>query len=297
MPRTDSLQSPSPRLLPRGTPVAWNESRKGWPGKGHLDGGGPTYARINTEDGKVMKVPWALLRSDPEGRARQGEPSPEEQIRATLGIGRTVRFEDRTGRIVSGTVTALNPRTASVRTSEGQWRVGYAMIRSGTRPDTREVRLNEVRALARELMDRHGANDWRIEFGQARKTLGTCNYHTRTIRLSTGHVLDAPIESVRITILHEIAHFIAGPKAGHGPQWKAVARRLGIPDTACASGPRPEARYTQADLAGKTEIQFRYSRYDGFKGRIVRRGAKSVTVEGPDGRRFRVPYHCVQGCA
>jgi len=36
-----------------------------------------------------------------------------------------------------------------------------------------------------------------------------------------------PEEQVRDTILHEIAHAIAGHKAGHGWQWKAECRRIG----------------------------------------------------------------------
>ncbi len=36
---------------------------------------------------------------------------------------------------------------------------------------------------------------------------------------------------------HEIAHAIAGPDAGHGPVWKAVAVRLGATPRACESSP------------------------------------------------------------
>lgn len=44
---------------------------------------------------------------------------------------------------------------------------------------------------------------------------------------------------VRDTILHEIAHVLAGIRAGHGPAWKDVARSLGARPEACAS---PKAR-------------------------------------------------------
>ena len=34
-------------------------------------------------------------------------------------------------------------------------------------------------------------------------------------------------DEIHQVLLHEVAHALAGPKAGHGPQWKAVARDLG----------------------------------------------------------------------
>ncbi len=47
------------------------------------------------------------------------------------------------------------------------------------------------------------------------------------IRISRARALDGRNEQVRDTVLHEIAHAIAGPEAGHGPLWKATARRIG----------------------------------------------------------------------
>ena len=32
---------------------------------------------------------------------------------------------------------------------------------------------------------------------------------------------------IRDTVLHEIAHALVGPEARHGPEWKAIAKRLG----------------------------------------------------------------------
>ena len=38
---------------------------------------------------------------------------------------------------------------------------------------------------------------------------------------------------MRETILHEIAHAIAGQRAGHGAAWKEVCKRVGCEPTAC----------------------------------------------------------------
>ena len=42
-----------------------------------------------------------------------------------------------------------------------------------------------------------------------------------------------PPEKVLDTLLHEIAHALAGPKARHGPVWKAIAKKLGATPRAC----------------------------------------------------------------
>jgi predicted SprT family Zn-dependent metalloprotease len=48
-----------------------------------------------------------------------------------------------------------------------------------------------------------------------------------------------PEDEIRDVILHEIAHALAGHKAGHGPVWKAAARKVGAKPSRCAA---PSAR-------------------------------------------------------
>lgn len=81
--------------------------------------------------------------------------------------------------------------------------------------------------LARRLMDRHGLRDWQFRFNNRKRALGICNHSDRHIELSRYFVRDNDEQAVRDTLLHEIAHGLAGPEAGHGPRWKAICRRLG----------------------------------------------------------------------
>ena len=46
------------------------------------------------------------------------------------------------------------------------------------------MELTDVRALATDLMRRHGVSDWRLEWDNARTRAGMCRYHARTISLS-----------------------------------------------------------------------------------------------------------------
>ena len=59
------------------------------------------------------------------------------------------------------------------------------------------------------------------------------------IRISRTHALEGSEEQIRDTVLHEIAHAIAGREAGHGLLWKVTARRIG-------ATPRAKAYESQA---------------------------------------------------
>lgn len=87
--------------------------------------------------------------------------------------------------------------------------------------------LLDVRRLAVQLMITHGVGDWRLVFDRAKTRAGQCRYSRREISLSAPLMLLQNEETVRETVLHEIAHALAGPRAGHGPAWQAVARRIG----------------------------------------------------------------------
>ena len=64
-------------------------------------------------------------------------------------------------------------------------------------------------------------------FIEARKHLGNCHFQDPMIWISRTHALEGSQEQIRDTVLHEIAHAIAGYEAGHGPLWKVTARRIG----------------------------------------------------------------------
>lgn len=90
-------------------------------------------------------------------------------------------------------------------------------------------RANEVARKARQLMNQHGLGHWVFQWDRAKRRLGCCNYQRCTISLSLHYVLRGDIEMAEIedTILHEIAHAIAGSAAGHGPRWKSACQLVG----------------------------------------------------------------------
>lgn len=103
--------------------------------------------------------------------------------------------------------------------------------------------------LALDLMIDHGLVDlgWRFKFNNRKRAFGLCNYTYKSIELSLPLVTINDEDKVRTTILHEIAHAIAGHQAGHSYRWAAEARKLGIKPVRCFSEIDtnvPQGKYT-----------------------------------------------------
>lgn len=81
----------------------------------------------------------------------------------------------------------------------------------------------EAESLLRQLLD----DSWSFAFDNAKRRAGACDYLRKRITLSRYLAARYDAETNRQTILHEIAHAIAGAAAGHGADWKRVARSLG----------------------------------------------------------------------
>lgn len=90
------------------------------------------------------------------------------------------------------------------------------------------MNYNQASDILLDLMLEHGlAPDWAIGFNNSRSTAGTCNFTRRTIYLSKFFLDIDSEESTLNTIRHEVAHALAGSRAGHGPKWRAIFLELG----------------------------------------------------------------------
>lgn len=78
-----------------------------------------------------------------------------------------------------------------------------------------------------ELLGHHGLRGWSLAFDNARRRAGVCRYEARVIGLSAPLTRLHTPEHVRDTLLHEIAHALAGPRHGHDAVWAALARGIG----------------------------------------------------------------------
>jgi predicted SprT family Zn-dependent metalloprotease len=93
--------------------------------------------------------------------------------------------------------------------------------------------LKELADIASQEMTKNGLHDWTFGLADTKRQLGVCKYRKKRIEIAEYYALNSSPETVLDTLLHEIAHAIAGPSAGHGPAWKAVAIRLGATPRAC----------------------------------------------------------------
>jgi len=77
------------------------------------------------------------------------------------------------------------------------------------------------------LEPRDGVGSWTFGFDHAKRRAGLCNYTERRITVSRYLAAKFDDDEVHQVLLHEVAHAMAGHEAGHGPQWKRVAREIG----------------------------------------------------------------------
>ncbi len=91
------------------------------------------------------------------------------------------------------------------------------------------MNLRDAERKARAAMAEHGltARGWRFGWDNAMGRFGRVRYRDKLLTLSRPLVRLNPEEQVMDTVLHEAAHVLAPRGAGHGWQWKEIARRIG----------------------------------------------------------------------
>ena len=87
--------------------------------------------------------------------------------------------------------------------------------------------LDRVRTWADALIALHLDATWSFGFDSAKTRAGLCDYDARRITVSRHLAARYDDDEIHQVLLHEVAHAMAGPRAGHGPRWKATARELG----------------------------------------------------------------------
>ncbi len=68
---------------------------------------------------------------------------------------------------------------------------------------------------------------WSFAFDNAKRRAGLCNYTERRFTVSRYLAEKFDDDEIHQVLLHEVAHALAGPAAGHGAAWKAIAREIG----------------------------------------------------------------------
>jgi predicted SprT family Zn-dependent metalloprotease len=87
--------------------------------------------------------------------------------------------------------------------------------------------------VGKSLLEKHGLNEWTFTLDQAKRRAGCCHFDKKQISVSLLYASKTPQEKVTNTILHEIAHAIAGKKHNHDAYWKHIAISIGCDGERC----------------------------------------------------------------
>lgn len=139
-----------------------------------------------------------------------------------------VSFPTKKGEKI-GEVQKLNKKYArvTVGSDETIWKVPYGIMTVVCNKINPEITLQEIYDFAYDKLEQFDLDEWVFGFDLAQVRGGICRYTKKRITLSVTYCLTAPKEEVLDTVLHEIAHALAGYKAGHGKTWRGVAEIIG----------------------------------------------------------------------
>jgi len=97
------------------------------------------------------------------------------------------------------------------------------------------MELKLAKQMAEELMGQHSIHGWVVVFDNAKTRKGQTRFRQREISLSAPLTERNPVEQVRNTILHEIAHVLVGVGHGHDDVWRSQAIKIGCNGQTCTS--------------------------------------------------------------
>lgn len=131
------------------------------------------------------------------------------------------------------------------------------------------MELKLAQKLALDLLKSHGLTEkgWSFEFDNAVSRFGVCSYTKRRILISRKLTVLNTEEEVTNTILHEVAHALVGPGAGHSHKWRRVAQSIGCTGSRTHSAETPQAPWMGTCPSGHTITRHRLT--DTAKNRVA----------------------------
>jgi hypothetical protein len=115
-----------------------------------------------------------------------------------------------------------------------------------------------VRARAEALIAAHLGSRWSFGFDAAKRRAGLCNYSERRITVSRYLAARWTLSDIEQVLLHEVAHGLAGHRAGHGPRWLATARRLGYTGARVHDGETADELAPWVGTCSRGHVHYRY---------------------------------------
>ena len=79
----------------------------------------------------------------------------------------------------------------------------------------------------RQIMNYYGLREWKVKMNADQEAVGLCRFKKQRLEFSAVHIPHLNHLVRRDVVLHEIAHAMAGVEAGHGMEWRRIARSIG----------------------------------------------------------------------
>ncbi|MHA3722912.1 SprT-like domain-containing protein [Leucobacter sp. HY1910] len=133
--------------------------------------------------------------------------------------------------------------------------------------------LERVRVWGEALINMYlPKQGWQFGFDHAKRRAGLCHFGKKQITVSRYLAVKFSDEEIYQTLLHEVAHALAGPDAGHGPRWKRLAEVIGYVGGTTHQGEiaHEHAPWVGACPAGHAHYKFRAPTRDVSCGRCQR---------------------------
>ena len=156
-----------------------------------------------------------------------------DKLKAQISPGDAVQFVFR-GQKLHGLVSRLGPKYARITVSNGDpYRVPYQLIQPlGARKNYSDQEQGALKK-CHKLLCKHGLNDWSACLDDSISRAGACKYSARQISLARLFIRKASEQEIRDTILHEIAHALAGIEHHHDAVWRKIAKEIGCTAQRC----------------------------------------------------------------
>ena len=156
-------------------------------------------------------------------------------VEAPTSKGAQIRFDD--GRAKTSKYTTLRPvKKAPVTFTEAQFTKEYL---------TNFQTFKELSSIKKP---------WEHGYYFTKNSYGTCYCSQKFIAFNLPYIQQGKRDSILDTVLHEIAHALAGCNAGHGSVWQAMAKKIG-----CTGKPCKDAETSGVDLQQTTGAQAKKS--------------------------------------
>ncbi len=97
------------------------------------------------------------------------------------------------------------------------------------------MNLTDATTLIIQAFEKHNlfSKGWSFEWDNAKNRFGQCRYGSKVISMSRVLTELNPEAEVLDTILHEIAHALAGPSHDHDWMWRMLAKQVGARPERC----------------------------------------------------------------